>query len=382
MNIIKKGIALLLAAVLLLALSTAATAAETEVGFHKDLSSWIHNAQYREYVEMMLDYHVRTNKMVQQALDGGFAAVFFFDGCSDNMDDPELSDLSYYRVSGVCVVLKKEESGQIKLVYCNDNCSTIPDRPLEYGAWRLADVGQVGPATVFDGTYQLYSVRHKGEYEALHVRTEYQDATVDAVYMTPEGYVTARASEINIHTRTSNHTSSRGMWSAGCFLVGAGKKVEFWKLMYAVYGTTYDTFELDNFSGVLTIDRMMLRTELYTLYEDPDAVDRFLTASRNIQPQTYLQQCSGLDAWQEPVTMKVTADAAVMTLPCSNETDARSRESLSLLEGTQVEVLGTIRNSWGNTWYQVSFEGRTGYVYQNQLEKLGWLETFWQKLFS
>lgn len=382
MNILKKGMALLLAVMLLLTLFTAATAAETKGGFQKDLSSWIHNAQYREYVEMMLDYHVRTNKMVQQALDGGFAAVFFFDGCSDNMDDPELSDLSYYRVSGVCVVLKKDSSGQIKLVYCNDNCSTIPDRPLEYGAWRLADVGQVGPATVFDGTYQLYSVRHKGEYEALHVRTEYQDATVDAVYMTPEGYVTARASEINIHTRTSNHTSGRGMWSAGCFLVGAGKKVEFWKLMYAVYGTTYDTFELDNFSGVLTIDRMMLRTELYTLYEDPDAVDRFLTASRNIQPQTYLQQCSGLDAWQVPVTMKVTADAAVMTLPCSNETDARSRESLSLLAGTQVEVLGTICNSQGNTWYQVSFEGRTGYVYQNQLEKLGWLETFWQKFFS
>lgn len=382
MTIIKKGISLLLAVALLLLLPVGATASETESGYHKDLSTWIRNAQYREYVEMMLDYHVRTNKMVQQALDGGFAAVFLFDGCSDNLEDPELSDLSYYRVSGVCVVLKQNASGEIQLLYCNDNCSTIPDRPLEYGAWSLPEVGKVGPATVFDGTYQLYSVRHKGNYEALHVRTEYYDGSLDAVYMTPEGYVTSRATEINVHTRTSNHTSGRGMWSAGCPLVGGGNIIEFWKLMYATYYTTYDTFELDNFVGVLTIDRMMLRTELYTLYEDPDAVDRFLSASRNIQPQTYLQQCTDEEIWQEPVTMKAATDMAIMTLPCSNETDARSRESLSVLEGTQLEVLGTIRNSRGNIWYQVSFEGRTGYVYQKQLVKLSFLEELWQNLFA
>lgn len=200
--------------------------------------------------------------------------------------------------------------------------------------------------------------------------------------MTPEGYVTARATEINVHTRTSNHTSGRGMWSAGCPLVGGGNIIEFWKLMYATYYTTYDTFELDNFVGVLTIDRMMLRTELYTLYEDPDAVDRFLSASRNIQPQTYLQQCTDEEIWQKPVTMKAATDMAIMTLPCSNETDARSRESLSVLEGTQLEVLGTIRNSRGNVWYQVSFEGRTGYVYQNQLVKLSFLEELWRNLFA
>lgn len=378
----KRMLPLLLALVLLLGMIPKAMAAETNTGYHKDMSTWIHNAQYREYVEMMLDYHVRTNKMVQQALDGGFAAVFLFDGCSDNLDDPELSDLRYYRVSGVCVVLKKDSSGEIKMLYCNDNCSTIPDRPLEYGAWQLPEVGKVGPATVFDGTYQLYSVRHKGAYEALHVRTEYQDGSVDAVYMTPEGYVTSRATEINVHTRTSNHTSGRGMWSAGCPLVGGGKAMEFWKLMYAAYYTTYDTFELDNFVGVLTIDRMMLMAELYTLYEDPDAVDRFLASSRKIQPQSYLQQCTDADTWQEPVTMKAVADTAIMTLPCSNETDARSRESVAVLEGTQLEVLGTIRNSRGNTWYQVSFEGRTGYIYQDQVRKLGRLESLWQKLFS
>ena len=254
--------------ILLLAVSAAPNAAAYEIGeaYQKDLSAWIQDEESREYVEMMLDYHLRTNKDVQNALEGGFAAVFLFDGCSDHMNDPDLSDLSYYRVSGVCVVIKLDAFGEPRMIYFNNNCSTIPDRPLEYGAWSLPEVGKVGPATVCDGTYQLYSVYHKGKYEALHVRSDYWDGTLEAIYMTPEGYTSYRANEINIHTRTSNHTSGVGMWSAGCPLVGDGDQWEFWKLIYAAYYTTYDSFEVGNFVGTLTIDRQALRTELYTLY--------------------------------------------------------------------------------------------------------------------
>lgn len=378
----KKCLSILCALVLFLAALPRGAAYEAGDAYQKDLSVWIGNDSYREYVEMMLDYHVRTNEMVQNALDGGFAAMFLFDGCSDNLDDPELSDLSYYRVSGVCVVLKKDAAGEIKMIYFNDNCSTIPDRPLEYGAWKLPEVGEVGPATICDGTYQLYSVRHKGKYEALHVRTDYYDGTLDAVYMTPEGYTTYRANEINVHTRTSNHTSGRGMWSAGCPLVGGGKTTEFWRLMYATYYTTYDTFELDNFVGTLTIDRMPLRTELYTLYQNPDAVDWFLTNSRKLQPSVYLLSCEEAESYAESVTMKTAMDTAVMTLPCSNATDARSREAVSLEKGIKVEVLGTIRNSQGNQWYAVDCGGISGYVYQKHLEKLGFFQGLWDSLFG
>lgn len=367
---------------LLLVLSTVPRASAYEIGapYRKDLSAWIENETYREYVEMMLDHHLRTNDMVQDALAGGFAAMFLFDGCSDNLDDPELSDLSYYRVSGVCVVLKLDAAGELKMLYFNDNCSTIPDRPLEYGAWSLPEVGKVGPATVCDGTYQLYSVRHKGDYEALHVRTEYYDAKLDAVYMTPEGYVTSRANEINVHTRTSNHTSSRGMWSAGCPLVGGGKVTEFWKLMYSTYYTTYDTFALDNFVGTLTIDRMLLRTELYTLYEDPDAVDMFLTNSRHIQPDTYLKTCTEAETYEESETMKASMDTELMTLPCSNATDARSRSVTSIEKGTKLQVLGTIRNSQGNLWYEVTDGVQRGYLYNAHVQKLGWFESILDSL--
>ena len=378
----KKSLSFLLALLLVLSAVPAAPAYEIGDAYHKDLSAWIKNREYREYVEMMLDYHLRNNDMVCDALEGGFSAVFLFDGVSDNMDDPELSDLSYYRVSGVCVVLKLDAAGEVQLLYINDNCSTIPDRPLEYGAWKLPQVGKVGPATICDGTYQLYSVRHKGQYEALHVRTEYFDDRVDAVYMTPEGYVDARANEINVHTRTSNHTSGRGMWSAGCPLVGGGKVIEFWKLMYAAYYTTYDTFELDNFVGVLTVDRMPLRRSLYTLYQNPDAVDKFLANSRAIQPEKYLLKCTDGISFSESRRMKVAADTVMMSLPCSNDTDARSREQVPLLEGMKLDVLGTIRNTQGNVWYQVEFEGQKGYLYESNLKELGMFDRFWDALLN
>ena len=378
----KKCLCLILALILLLSVVPAASAYEIGQPYHKNLSAWIRNREYREYVEMMLDYHLRNNKMVQDALEGGFAAVFLFDGCSDNLDDPELADLTYYRVTGVCVVLKLDARGEPRLLYVNDKCSTIPDRPLQYGAWRLSGVGDVGPATICDGTYQLYSVRHKGEYEALHVRTEYYDELVDAVYMTPAGYVNARASEINVHTRTSNHTSSRGMWSAGCPLVGGGKTSEFSRLMQATYYSIYDSFELGNFVGVLTVDRMPLRRALYTLYEDPDAVDRFLANSRQIQPEMYLRTCTDREIYSKIQRKKVAMDTVVMSLPCSNDTDARSRQVLPLMEGMKLNVLGSVCNSQGNVWYEVEFEGRKGYVYESSLKDLGLFDKFWDSLLN
>ena len=356
----------------LLALSPRAAAAAYVRGtpYQKDLHTWMKNDDHRRYVEMMLDYHVRTNKQVQNALAGGFSAVFLFDGCSDHMDDPELSDLSYYRVSGVCVVLRMNAAGETEMVYFNDNASTLPDRPLEYGAWHLPEVGEVGPATVLDGTYQLYSVYHKGNYEALHVRSDYRDDTLAAVYMTPEGFAPYRADEINIHTRTSNHTSGRGMWSAGCPLVGDGDSWEFWKLMEATYHRSYDTFETGNFVGTLTIDRQALRTEMYTLYKNPDAVDAILAESLTIQPQSYLSSCGHGETYPEGKILRVLMDTQLMTLPCSNGSDARSLPLETLSQGQTLMVSGGLFNSRGNLWYETNHGGQRCYLYAGHVEEL------------
>jgi len=378
----KKTVIFTLLVCLILTLSPSAEAYESGEACRLDLSKWIRDAQRREYVEMMLDHYVRTDTMVQQALEGGFSAMFLFDGASDRMDDPELADFTYYRVTGICIVLKLDAEGQVEITYFNDNASTIPDRPLEYGAWALPEVGEVGPATICDGTYQVYSVRHKGKYEALNVRTEYWDPLVDAVYMDPTGFVNSRASEINIHTRTSNHTSGTSMWSAGCPLLGDGDSWEFWKMMQAMYYGLYDTFELDNFLGTVTVDRQLLKERLYDLYVTPEAVDSFLTKSTLAQPEQYLRECSDEKTYKRPEEKTITLATQLMSLPCSNATDARALLLDTLPEGQLVQVLGTIRNSAGNLWYKVRTEGQTGYVYSGHVEKDSFADWLFKTLFT
>lgn len=361
---------------MLLSLSPSGAAYTVVDPYSPDLKSFIQDPEYREYVEMMLDHHLRTNKDIHNALEGGFAAVFLFDGCSDNMNNPELSDLSYYRVSGVCVVIKLNADGEPQMIYFSENASTIPDQPLKYGAWELPEIGKVGPATICDGTYQLYSVHHKGEYEALHVRTDYWDTTLDAIYMTPEGYTPYRANEINIHTRTSNHIASYGMWSAGCPLVGDGSKWDFYRLIYSTYYTTYDSFEVGNFVGTLTIDRQQLRQELYTLYKNPDAVDTFLTNSRDQQPEMYLKDCTEQKAFEETEVRYTTTETALMSLPCTREEDARTKVLKTIPEGKKLSAMGSIRNTGENKWYLVSYDGTEGYLFTGDTKPESWYTRF------
>lgn len=371
-----------LCAVLLCLLCTGASAYTVGDPFDLDLKAFIHDREKREYVEMMVDHHLRTDKDIRNALEGGFAAVFLFDGCSDNLKDPELSDLSYYRVSGVCLVIKLDKNGEPKLIYFNEDASTIPDQPLKYGAWELPEIGEVGPATVFDGTYQIYSVQHRGEYEALHVRTDFRDGTLDAVYLTPDGgFTTARASEINVHTRTSNHIAGYGMWSAGCPLVGDGNAWDFQRLFYSTYYTTYDTYELLNFMGTLTIDRQKLRQELYTLYKNPDAVDTFLENSRAMQPEMYLKDCSDVTVFEEAEIRYTTVDAKLMDLPCSDEEDARTKIIKTIPRGTKLTVTGSIRNGEDQKWYLTSWEGVEGYLFTADTKPESWIARF-RELFT
>ena len=369
---------LLLFWMVLLLAGTLAVSAYAEVDpWRPDLRAFLHDPVKRDYVETMVDYHLRTDKDIQNALEGGFAAVFLFDGCSDNMNDPELSDLSYYRVSGVCLVIKLDQNGKPKLMYFNEDASTIPDQPLKYGAWEIPEIGEVGPATVFDGTYQIYSVQHRGEYEALHVRTDFRDGTVDAVYLTPEGgFTTYRASEINVHTRTSNHIASYGMWSAGCPLVGDGNTWDFHRLFYSAYYTTYDTYELFNYMGTMTIDRQKLRTEMYTLYKNPDAVDTILTNSRSVQPDTYMAECSESTVLEEPEIRFTTKTSKLMDLPCFWEEDARTKVLKTIPAGEKLSVTGSIRNADNSKWYTVSYEGVKGYLFTGDTKPESWFTRF------
>lgn len=341
-----------------------------------DLSSFIHDREKREYVEMMVDHHIRTDRDIQNALDGGFSAVFLFDGCSDHMNDPELSNLSYYRVSGICLVVNRNAAGELKLAYFNDDASTIPDQPLKYGAWTIPEVGEVGPATICDGTYQLYSILHRGEYEALHVRSDFRDGTLEAIYLTPDGgHTSYRASEINVHTRTSNHIANYGMWSAGCPLVGDGNVLEYSSLIRSTYYTSYDSFDVMNFVGTLTIDRQMLRQELYTLYKNPDAVDAFLVNSREVQPDRYFEDCSNETVFEEPEVRIASTGTSLMSLPCTQDEDARTIVLKEIPKGEKLTVTGSIRNADQQKWYRLSYDGTEGYLFTGDTKP----ESLWSR---
>lgn len=345
------------------------------------LSQQIRNSEKRHFVEAMLSYHLRENTTVRETLKEGYSAVFFFEGCSDNMDDPELTDLTYYRVSAVCIALKLDEDGQPAITYFNDDCSTLPDRPLEFGAWELEAVGEVGPATVCDGTYELYSVYHAGSYEALHIRTSYEDETVSAVYMTPESHVIHPATYINIHTRTGNHALQEAMWSAGCLLVGDGQWMDFANLIAATYYSNYGKFDVDRKVGCVTINRQYLQEEMYALYEDDGAVDTLLVASRCERPEIYLERCTSQTAMEEK-TVQAASAVELMSLPCSNSVDARSIPVTKLEKGDKIDICGSIVNTKGQLWHEVSFFGENCYISAGSVEEIPPKPSFLERILN
>lgn len=354
----KKLCSLLLCVCLLLHLAPAASA-KTAV---PDLSEYIRNRNNRHYVQSMLSFYLRENTMVQETLRDGYSAVFLFEGCSDNMDDPDYGDISYYRVSAVCIALKLDETGEPEITYFNENCSTLPDRPLEYGAWNLEETGDVGPATICDGTYELYSVYHAGAYEALHMRTTYEDQTVAAVYMTPEGFVMHPATYINIHTRTVNHALPEAMWSAGCMLVGDGDFMEFAELIASTYYSNYSRFAVDRKVGTVTVNRQHLKSQLYSLYENEEAVETILTSSRCESPEIFLERCTGRQTYDSSKTVCALREAELMSLPCTNEVDARSIPVTTISAMDQIDICGQLTNPRGELWYEVDFFHENCYI--------------------
>lgn len=378
-------VCLCLAAVLLLSSIPLARGYELGMPWQPDLSAFISNPESRRYVQMMLDYYLRNDNKIQSALRRGHCALFLFEGCSDNMDDPELTDLSYYRVGAVCVVVKLDEEGKPQILYFNEHCSTLPDRPLQYGAWSFPDFGYVGPATVCDGTYELFSVKHGGAYEALHLRDSVTDGDISAVYMFQEGSITAEASAINIHTRTSNHTASLGMWSAGCMLVGDGEWRQFEELMQSAYYSIYPRFAVGNPVGTVTINRLKMREEMYEIYQDHTSVDTLLALSECSDPAIYLEQCPPAEIFSEPLYLRTREATSLMTLPCSNVTDARSIQLAFLPRMRDVTITGSVKNHMGNLWYIMEFEGETVYIYSGDLEEIKEeipFVTWWKRIFG
>ena len=120
-------------------------------------STIISNSERADYVNMMMRYHILSstdNYRVARNLENGSSIVFFFDGCSDNVDDPIYGNYNNYHLSAYCAVVKKVNGG-LKVIYESENCSTIPDNP------RNVDLNDgTAVPTVLDGVYNIISTNH------------------------------------------------------------------------------------------------------------------------------------------------------------------------------------------------------------------------------
>lgn len=356
------------ALMLLLTLTAAQEAAAYET--MPSLDGFMRDSQRKIFVESMLSYHLQENIAVRDTLENGHSALFFFEGCSDNVEDAKYRDQAYYRIAAVCIAVKLDENREPVIVYFNDNCSTIPDRPRAIGAWELEDVGQVGPATICDGTYELYSVYHSGSYEALQLRTSKQNETVPAVYMTENGFVSGQATYINIHTRTGNHALEKSMWSAGCLLVGCGDFQEYTDLIAKTYYSHYAMFRKGLRVGTVTINRQPLRDELNELYGDEELVDAILISSQWEDPAIYLERCREITEFPEPILVQALQEADAMSLPCRNAADSRSVNVIRLSAEETVEVASSVLNSEGEQWYEVRLLNGISYICAEEVRQV------------
>lgn len=69
----------------------------------------------------------------------------------------------------------------------------------------------------------------------------------------------------------------------------------------------------------------------------------------------------------------------LMSLPCSNSVDARSIPVTRLNQGDKIDICGSIVNTKGQLWYEVSFFGENCYIPAGSVEEIP-PSTFFQRL--
>ena len=117
------------------------------------------------------------------------------------------------------------------------------------------------------------------------------------------------------------------------------------------------------------VNRQRMKNKLFALYQNWDAVNRILENSQRTLPENYLALCTEQPLTPQGETLRTVRETKLMTLPCSNETDARSVAVQTLPRGTQLEITSVIHNTRGSEWYAVNFGLETRYVYSGADEE-------------
>ena len=284
----KRVLSLVLTLCLCLTMLPAVTMQAEAAGYYSesDLSnincSILSNSAHASYVNAMMKYHILSSTdsyRVGRNLKNGKSVVFFFDGCSDNVDDSTYGNYTNYHLSAYCAVVK-EVNGVLKIVYECENCSTIPDNPRNVS---LND-GTAVP-TVRDGVYNIISTNHLSRYASLRIADS--SGSVPVIRCTSSTSYISTSNAINIHARSNfsnaptNGISSTSYSSTGCFNVGLTNNTwsEYNDFIYAVLGvsnaiitTPYSSASSWNKCttgvdyGVVVVDRSQYKTQLKAIY--------------------------------------------------------------------------------------------------------------------
>lgn len=242
---------------------------------------------YRDYVLNAIKYHIESSESSYRVAknllrlynaneDGN--VVFFFDGCSINLDGATTTFSGYmkngnrYNTSAVCIVLKANASGRPEIVYATADASTMADNVRDSSLNNNTDV-----SITKDGMYNIRTFNHMG-YAALNVvipsgcslRCPKSGTSYDST-----------ASGIDIHSRggySSDVLTSSTYSSTGCFNVGKYKSkndfADYNDFIYAVTGVsnarsvTYPSNGVSQYLtvGIAIVDRSCYKTQLATIF--------------------------------------------------------------------------------------------------------------------
>lgn len=345
-------------------------------------AGFISNSTARTYIDTMMRYYINSSSTLQSTLDNGNSVVFMFEGGSDNYwSGTVYSDNDYsYRTQAVCIVVKKNSSGNAYIDYYCENSSSIPAEPT----WCTNGVAYSGSTTLMDGTYAFYTWNHTGPYAAFQIDLTSSNGYC---YYTPanntNGYKSG-ASGINIHTRSTayNGGSSIGWaWSEGCQVIGYGNDSsnEFNAFMKSVTGITWNPwiswtnktlntwgttgiykgyFVVDRQLGMIGTNGVQYGTGSLNVLYNTTALTNITaksTAARKAAGMTeigdYTSQCTYYPAYGKLVC--TGTDVWSRTLPCYASTNSSTIAISAYNIGDELTTTGLFKNTAGEYWYRI-----------------------------
>lgn len=345
-------------------------------------SGFISNSTARTYIDKMMRYYINSSSTLQSTLDNGRSVVFLFEGGSDYYWNGNGYSLNAYNVrnQGVCIVVRKNSSGNAYIAHYNENSSSIPGDPT----WCTNGVAYSGSTTLMDGTYSFYTWNHTGPYAAFQINLTNSNGYC---YYTPtenlNGYK-AGASGINIHTRSTNIAAGRALgwsWSEGCQCIGYGNDTsnEFNAFMKAVCDITWNpwiswtnktlnTWASSNvgiYKGYYVVDRQLgiynpsgveygsgSLNALYnkTALTNITAVSTTARKAAGADVVDYTSECT---FYPTNGTVKLTADDVWGRIyPCYSSVDSGSASISVYNTGETLAVTGLYKNTVGEYWYR------------------------------